>query len=861
VKKKKKTTVVVQCAIATLTIRTYLQDLYNYSCYYIYIKKEVFLVSSIQVADKVDIKDIVFALQKGTLDVANIDFTKIPRSEIQKLAKLLTPKMTKYIPHVPTPKQAAYLLLDNKEAFFGGAAGGGKALCLTTPILTDSGWSTIGKLTLDDKVLALDGTWTEIEYITEVQKQHDCYALHFNNGEVIVADKEHLWKTTEFKHRKYWKESLHTTCQLEEGVKIVSSLPTTGSSIDLGIDPYVFGFWLGDGNAHTGSVTIGKEDITEMLQYLPSLNRYESMELQYTVEGLTTQLNRLGVLRAKKENRQSCPETKCIPTKFFLSSHKQRLALLQGLMDSEGHCQARGRCEISLKECRLFDDVCTLLSTLGIIYSTTATENSYRATFSTLLPVFKLTRKKSRLPKRVMGNKIIISSIKYIGKRDVKCIRIKHPSHIFLCGTRLIPTHNSDALLMAGLQYVDIKGYAGIIFRKTYADLTKPGALIDRAKDWLFRFDDVRWDDKNKKFDFIRKYGPHTEIWSILQFGYMENENHKYNYQGGEYQFIGWDEVTHIIYNCYKYMFSRMRRLKGSNVPLRVRSASNPPDDDQGIWVFNRFVNPKTVSPKMVYIPAGMDDNPHLDKDEYAEALDELDPVTRARLRDGNWEILRKGNMFKRNWFEMVDSAPTFRRRVRFWDMAATDEEKAKKKNKSGDPDYTVGLLISESNGFYYIEDIIRVRKKPADTEIIQRNTAISDGYVVTIREEQEPGSSGIAVIDNKMRTLFKGYNYNGVRSTGNKVQRAGIASAASDKGLVKIVKGCRYLDEFFNELEGFPGGVHDDMVDAFSGGFTELAQAPIQGMPLGLDSEDGSYWTGEEELGSGYFGRMRGYA
>lgn len=90
----------------------------------------------------------------------------------------------------------------------------------------------------------------------------------------------------------------------------------------------------------------------------------------------------------------------------------------------------------------------------------------------------------------------------------------------------------SDALLMAGLQYVDVKGYAGIIFRKTYADLVKPGALIDRAKDWLFRFDDVKWDDKNKKFDFIRKYGPHTEIWSVLQFGYMESDKDKYNYQG-----------------------------------------------------------------------------------------------------------------------------------------------------------------------------------------------------------------------------------------------------------------------------------------------------------------------------------------
>ena len=60
----------------------------------------------------------------------------------------------------------------------------------------------------------------------------------------------------------------------------------------------------------------------------------------------------------------------------------------------------------------------------------------------------------------------------------------------------------SDALLMGGLQYVDVKGYSGIIFRKSYADLTKPGALIDRAKEWLLKYPEVRWNEKEKKFEF-----------------------------------------------------------------------------------------------------------------------------------------------------------------------------------------------------------------------------------------------------------------------------------------------------------------------------------------------------------------------
>lgn len=416
----------------------------------------------------------------------------------------------------------------------------------------------------------------------------------------------------------------------------------------------------------------------------------------------------------------------------------------------------------------------------------------------------------------------------------------------------------SDALLMAGLQNVDIKGYAGIIFRKTYADLVKPGALIDRAREWLSPYiidGEVKWDDKNKKFDFLDRYGPHKETRSILQFGYLESLNDRFNYQGGEYQFIGFDEVTHIALVCYTYMFSRLRRLKNVQIPLRVRSASNPPEDDEGIWVYNRFVNPKTKRKGVVFIPAGMDDNPYLDRDAYSASLDELDPVSRARLRDGNWEIKRKGNMFKREWFQFVDAPPLYRRRVRFWDMASSDPEEAKRKNKSADPDYTVGFLLSEADGIFYIEDIIRVRKRPAETEQIQKNTAITDGYNTIIREEQEPGSSGISTIDMKARTIFLGYNYAGVRSTGNKVTRALGVSAAAERGQIKIVRGCRNIEEFFDELESFPGGLHDDMVDGFSGAFAELGVLPKETVPYAVDSDEGSYWVDDDNvLSGGYF-------
>lgn len=399
----------------------------------------------------------------------------------------------------------------------------------------------------------------------------------------------------------------------------------------------------------------------------------------------------------------------------------------------------------------------------------------------------------------------------------------------------------SDALLMCALQYVDTPGYAAIIFRKSFADLIKPGALIDRALAWLSPWiltKEIRWVEKEKKLVF--------PSGAIVQFGYLETPRDRFNYQGGEYQFIGFDEVTHIYKICYTYMFSRLRRLKGVQIPLRVRAASNPPDDgDDAEWVYNRFVNEETKKPHVVFIPAGMDDNPFLDKDSYVESLEELDPVQRARLRDGVWTIVRKGNMFKRDWFEYVDNVPQGRRRVRFWDCASTEVDLAAKR-KGKDPDWTVGFLMSEKGGIYYIEDIEHIQFSSMNVEQLQKRTAKTDGYWTRVREEQEPGSSGKYTIEKKQKEIFRGYAYEGVPSSGSKIQRAMPVSAAAERRVIKILRGCRNVDKFFNEIEGFPGAGHDDLVDGFSGAFNSLGVLPQIAAPANVHvdgDEARSHW------------------
>lgn len=396
----------------------------------------------------------------------------------------------------------------------------------------------------------------------------------------------------------------------------------------------------------------------------------------------------------------------------------------------------------------------------------------------------------------------------------------------------------SVAQLMAALQYVDIPGYSAILFRKTYADLSLPGALIDMSKQWLMPFVDsreVKWSEKEKRYDF--------PSGATLNFGYLESDNDCYRYQGAEFQYIGMDEVTHISPANYRYMFSRLRKPKALQVPLRFRATANP-GGMYGEYYYQRFfVEGKDAG--RIFIGAGLDDNPYLDAEAYKESLAELDPIERERLLNGNWEIKASGDMFSRHWFIIVpaaDIAPGVRR-VRFWDMASTDPAKRKSKNKR-EPDWTVGLKLAHYQGIYWIEDIVRVQKTPHDLEVILAETAKSDGYDTAIRMEREPGSSGEITIDHYARSVFAGYDFAGVASTGSKVERARTASAAAQAGKVFISQRCRNMLPFLDEADLFPYGLHDDTVDAFSGAFNHFRTNVVLSAPSGVRKSGGSYWA-----------------
>jgi predicted phage terminase large subunit-like protein len=392
--------------------------------------------------------------------------------------------------------------------------------------------------------------------------------------------------------------------------------------------------------------------------------------------------------------------------------------------------------------------------------------------------------------------------------------------------------------LAAALQFVDVPGYSAILFRKTYSDLSLPGALISMAKEWLMPFvetGEVKWSEKDKKFTF--------PSGATLSFGYLESDNDCYRYQGSEFHFIGMDECTHISPGNYRYLFSRLRKPKHLNVPLRFRATANP-GGQFGEYYYQRFFV-EGKERKRVFLSAGLNDNPHLDSEEYADTLQELDPITREQLLNGNWEIKEAGDMLSRTWFTLVPSSdmPDYVQRVRFWDMASTDPTKRKSKDKR-DPDYTVGFKLAMYQGLYWIEDIVRVQKKPAEVEELVKLTAQMDGYSCAVRMEQEPGSSGDITIDHYARNVLQGYDFQGVRSTGSKVERARGASSAAQTGKVFMTSRCRNMLAFFDEADVFPYGVKDDTIDGFSGAFNYFRKPIIMSGPSSLRKKSGSYWS-----------------
>lgn len=413
-------------------------------------------------------------------------------------------------------------------------------------------------------------------------------------------------------------------------------------------------------------------------------------------------------------------------------------------------------------------------------------------------------------------------------------------------------------LLLDVGRHQDNADFKALIFRRQSVQITNPGGLWDEATKMYSHF--------TQDFSGRPNFEVNFPQGASVKFAHLNQEDDKFNYQGAQVCYLGFDEVTHFSKTQFFYMLSRLRSVSG--VPGHVRCTCNPDPDswvaefiswwigedgfpipsragkkrwfikqgDEIKWANTREELAKLstkdvpVLPLSVtFIPAKITDNQILlTKDpQYLANLHAQDSVERARLLDGNWKIRSvAGEMFKRSWFKIIDALPpdhTIVARIRYWDRAATEPNK-----DNPNPDWTAGLLLlRDGNGVYYVAHVERFRATPLKVKQRIRNQAEQDRVRTKIGVEEDPGQAGVSEADDLVRHLT-GYIAKKYRPTGDKITRAKPVSAQSEIGNIYLLRGA-WNEAFLSELESFgentikDKNVKKDQVDAFSGAFNAL--------------------------------------
>lgn len=344
---------------------------------------------------------------------------------------------------------------------------GGKALCLKTPILTTKGWKTMAQIKVGDYVFAVDGTPSRVCTISPVMYDHDCYDVKFNDGSSIIADAEHRWLTSNKSSRSSKKKNkgkmynrspviqpaIRTTEEIantlmkdrEYNHTIETCKPISIPPGDLEVDPYVLGAWLGDGKQDAGYIYSIDAFIVNEFEKMGFPATKTKRDYEYSFKNLFPKISALGL----KKNKH-------IPEKYLLAGNSQRLALLQGLMDTDGYVDKTGRTNFCNTNKDIAYGVKFLAESLGMRASLTHKQPkkgklAYIIEIVANQQIFRLPRKAKRLEpkigKRKGTNRRTIVSVEKVKSVPVKCIGIEHESHLYLAGKSLVPTHNTECAL------------------------------------------------------------------------------------------------------------------------------------------------------------------------------------------------------------------------------------------------------------------------------------------------------------------------------------------------------------------------------------------------------------------------------
>ncbi len=338
-----------------------------------------------------------------------------------------------------------------------------KDFCDKTPILTaNRGWTEHGSLEVGDDVYSPSGSAVRVLALSPRYTDSECYRLTFSDGASAVCGAGHVWRVRQKVRRRIvgsecrtveWVEHLTETYQLQGGEDVGVTAPLTGEPQQLPLDPYVLGAWLGDGTSRNTMIASAYSDADEMQAILEGRGVQVSRKERHCV------MLRLGTGVAGKRGSSDVmtalrvlgvTPNKHIPTQYLRASIHQRMMLLRGLMDTDGHCSTRGTATFCNTNERLVDGIYELATGLGLRPRRRHYQTYWQVSFQAHQDrnPFLMRRKAQRaIPASSHRNCRTVVSIERVPSVPTRCIQVE--GGLYLAGRDLLPTHNSTIITYA----------------------------------------------------------------------------------------------------------------------------------------------------------------------------------------------------------------------------------------------------------------------------------------------------------------------------------------------------------------------------------------------------------------------------
>ncbi|MEA2413976.1 MAG: replicative helicase [Thermoanaerobaculia bacterium] len=423
----------------------------------------------------------IYEIAEGSIEKGFVALDRITRSnmtaieQLQHAGKLITGIPTGYdrFNEFTSGFQAQDLIIIAARPSMG------KAQPLDAAVLTPSGWATMGSLSVGDSVASIDG---ENSIVTGVypQGERQVYRITFSDGRSAEACSEHLWQVS---YREWASPRVMPTSELIErlkrkryqsrlSVELFSGDFGSGEECAVPIKPWLLGFLLGDG-ALTGSSVMFSSADDELVERVrtdvgPGFKIVKSGGYDYRITQsdkgsypfgspppnlIRKSLEDLGVWGCQAHE-------KFIPKQYLTASKSVRARVLEGLLDTDGWVEKLGSVCFSSSSERLARDVIELVRSLGGTAKLRRKATSYtyqgerrdgRTAFLCTLSlpydvIALVSRKQIRRSADARRRRLTITSITPSRVCPTQCIRVSHPSHMYITDG-YVATHNTSFMM------------------------------------------------------------------------------------------------------------------------------------------------------------------------------------------------------------------------------------------------------------------------------------------------------------------------------------------------------------------------------------------------------------------------------